>query len=79
MSAAKSVGNGTDSRQELIGAVLVNEEDDIMVINEKGLVIRTKVNSIRKMGRAATGVSIMKSEENEKMASITKINDKTIE
>ena len=68
-----------DKTGELIGAVLVNEEDDIMVINEKGLVIRTKVNSIRKMGRAATGVSIMKSEENEKMASITKINDKTIE
>ena len=68
-----------DKTGELIGAVLVNEEDDIMVINEKGLVIRTKVNSIRKMGRTATGVSIMKSEENEKMASITKINDKTIE
>ena len=66
-----------DKTGKLIGVVMVNEEDDIMVINEKGLVIRTKVNTIREMGRSATGVRIMKSDENVKIASITKINDKT--
>ena len=57
----------------LIGAELVNGDEDLMIINEKGLVVRTPMKDIRVMGRSAAGVRIMKSEEDAKVTSITKI------
>ena len=58
---------------KLIGAELVNGDEDIMVINEKGLIIRTSLEAIGLMSRSAAGVRIMKSEEDVKVASITKV------
>ena len=57
----------------LIGAELVNGDEDLMIINEKGLVVRTPMKDIRVMGRNAAGVRIMKSDEDVKVTSITKI------
>lgn len=58
---------------KLIGAELVNGDEDLMIINEKGLVIRTPMKDISVMGRSAAGVRIMKSEDDAKVTSITKI------
>ena len=57
----------------LVGSELVNGDEDLMIINEKGLVVRTAMKDIRVMGRAAAGVRIMKSEDGSKVTSITKI------
>ena len=57
----------------LVGAELVNGDEDLMIINEKGLVVRTPMKDIRLMGRSAAGVRIMKSDEDAKVTSITKI------
>ena len=57
----------------LVGAELVNGDEDLMIINEKGLVVRTPMKDIRVMGRSAAGVRIMKSDEDAKVTSITKI------
>ncbi len=57
----------------LIGAELVNGDEDLMIINEKGLVVRTPMKNIRVMGRSAAGVRIMKSDDDSKVTSITKI------
>ena len=57
----------------LIGAELVDGTEDLMIINEKGLVVRTAMKDIRVMGRAAAGVRIMKSDDESKVTSITKI------
>ena len=62
-----------DKSGKLIGAELVNGDEDLMIINEKGLVVRTAMKNIRVMGRSAAGVRIMKSEEDAKVTSITKI------
>ena len=62
-----------DKTGKLVGADLVNGDEDLMIINEKGLVIRTSVKNVRAMGRSATGVRIMKSSDNTKVASITKM------
>lgn len=58
---------------KLVGAELVNGDEDLMMINEKGLVVRTAMKNIRVMGRSAAGVKIMRSEEDAKVTSITKI------
>ena len=57
----------------LVGAELVNGDEDLMIINEKGLVVRTPMKDIRVMGRSAAGVKIMRSEDDAKVTSITKI------
>ncbi len=58
---------------KLVGAELVNGDEDLMIINEKGLVVRTPMKDIRTMGRSAAGVRIMKSSDEAKVTSITKI------
>lgn len=60
---------------DLVGAELVNGNEDIMIINEKGSVIRLEIKDIRVMGRSANGVRMMKMEDDVKVASITKIKD----
>lgn len=51
--------------------VLSGEEEDLIVISQRGQVIRTEINSIAKLSRATQGVKIMKLEEGDKVASAT--------
>jgi len=43
----------------LIGAAIVNDDDDIMLINSDGILIRIEASTISKMGRATKGVKVM--------------------
>jgi len=49
--------------------VLTGEEEDLIVISQKGQVIRTKISQISKISRATQGVRIMRLEEGDKVAS----------
>ena len=51
--------------------VLKGQEEDLIVISQRGQVIRTKISQIPKLSRAAQGVRIMKLEEGDKVASAT--------
>jgi len=51
--------------------VLTSQEEDLIVISQKGQVIRTKISSIPKLGRATQGVRIMRLGEGDKVASAT--------
>lgn len=63
----------SDRTGKLVGAELVNGDEDIMIINEAGTIIRTKTKDIGLMSRSAKGVKIMKTDEDTKVASITKV------
>ncbi|MBR5228647.1 MAG: DNA gyrase subunit A, partial [Firmicutes bacterium] len=45
---------------ELIGAMTVKEEDEVMLINSDGIIIRIKASDVSRLGRATQGVKIMK-------------------
>ena len=62
-----------DKTGDLVGAELVNGNEDIMIINEKGTIIRLEINDIRVMGRSANGVRMMTMEDDTIVASITKV------
>ena len=51
--------------------ILTGEEEDLIVISQRGHVIRTKVESISKLNRPTQGVRIMKLEPGDKVASAT--------
>jgi DNA gyrase subunit A len=57
----------------VVAATLVNPEDEIMLIGTNGVLIRTRVNEIREMGRTAQGVTLMNLEKGEKLASLSRI------
>jgi DNA gyrase subunit A len=50
----------TEVRGFLAGAFVVQDEDDVFLITESGQVIRTRVNEIRRAGRATQGVRVMR-------------------
>ena len=50
--------------------VLKGDEEDLIVISQKGHVIRTKIGSIAKLSRATQGVRIMRLESGDKVASV---------
>jgi len=49
--------------------ILTGEEEDLIVISQKGQVIRTKIGTIAKLGRATQGVRIMRLDPEDKVAS----------
>ena len=64
--------NATPKTGELVAAkVLTGEEEDLIVISEKGQVIRTKISQIAKLSRSTQGVRLMKLEQGDKIASAT--------
>ncbi len=50
----------TDKTGELVTIKAVKEEDDLMITNRSGVMIRMNVSDIRVMGRATQGVRVMK-------------------
>ncbi len=54
----------------LVGAAIIGENDDVMLITSGGTIIRTAVNGISRMGRATQGVMLMRLGEEEKIVSI---------
>jgi DNA gyrase subunit A len=71
--------NVTDKTGELIGLLNVNESQDLMITCKSGVTIRTSIASIREAGRATQGVKLIKLDEGDEIAAITKINDSDID
>ena len=58
---------------ELVGAMVVSEDDDIMLINSDGVIIRMQASEVSKLGRATQGVKIMNVGENTNIIAIAKV------
>ena len=54
----------------LVGAALVEPKNEVMLISTTGVLIRTPVESIREMGRATQGVTLINIDEGSTLASI---------
>jgi len=64
--------NATPKTGDLVAAkILSGEEEDLIVISQKGQVIRTKISQIAKLSRSTQGVRLMKLEPGDKIASST--------
>ncbi|WP_455537679.1 DNA gyrase subunit A [Terrisporobacter sp.] len=59
---------------KIIGAEMVDEKDQIMIINSDGILIRLQVEGISIYGRVTSGVKLMKTEDEVNVVSIAKIN-----
>jgi DNA gyrase subunit A len=52
---------------------LVTNVDEVMLITEKGILIRTAVAEIRETGRNAAGVRLMKLDEGDRLVAMAKV------
>ncbi|MPM07153.1 DNA gyrase subunit A [bioreactor metagenome] len=66
--------NISEKTGELVGAEMVNEDDEMMIINSDGVLIRLRVNEISLFGRVTSGVKLMKTNDEVNVVSIAKIN-----
>lgn len=58
---------------ELVGAMVVNEDDEIMLINSDGIIIRIRAAEVSRLGRSTQGVRIMKVEEDTNIIALAKV------
>ena len=60
---------------KVVAATLVHAEDEIMLITDTGVLVRTRVSEIREMGRATQGVTVFNTAEGERVVSVERISD----
>jgi DNA gyrase subunit A len=58
---------------KVVGATLVRPEDEIMLITDKGVLVRTRVAEIRELGRATQGVTLIALDEGAKLSGLQRI------
>ncbi len=66
--------NVTEKTGALVAIKSVTDDDDLMIITEKGITIRMAINSVRLMGRAAQGVKLINLRNGDKIASIARVS-----
>lgn len=60
----------TEKTGELVAIKAVNEEDDLMITNRSGIVIRTSMEALRVSGRATQGVRLIKLEKGDSISDV---------
>jgi DNA gyrase subunit A len=63
---------------KVVGAVLADDNDEVMLISTGGVLIRTSVAQIREMGRSTQGVTLIAIGEGEKLAGLERIEERDL-
>ena len=58
---------------KVVAATLVRPEDEIMLITDKGVLVRTRVAEIRELGRATQGVTLIALDDGAKLSGLQRI------
>ncbi len=58
----------------VVGAVLVNDTDEIMLITDGGILVRTRVNEISVVGRNTQGVTVIRLDKGERVVGVDRID-----
>ena len=70
----------TEKTGRLVAIKVVTDENDLMIINKSGILIRLKVADVRVMGRATQGVRLINpTKKNDTIASVCKVLSATDE
>ena len=69
----------TPKTGKLVGVKVVNGDEDVMLITDKGTIIRMKVEEISVLGRSTQGVTLMRTTDGGKVVSIEILEPENIE
>jgi len=65
----------SEKNGEVLDSFVINEEDQIILVTDKGQIIRVNVSQIRIAGRSTKGVSVFKIPEGDSIVSVSRIPD----
>ncbi|WP_448548665.1 DNA topoisomerase (ATP-hydrolyzing) subunit A [Thalassotalea fusca] len=65
----------SDRNGPVVGAVQVEDQDEIMLITDNGTLVRTRVNEVSVIGRNTQGVRIIRTAENESVVALQRIDE----
>jgi DNA gyrase subunit A len=63
----------TERNGKVVAATLVRPHDEIMLITDKGVLVRTRVSEIRELGRATQGVTLIGLDDGAKLSGLQRI------
>ena len=64
-----------DKTGHVVGVKAVNDNHEIMMITNEGIIIQIRMSDLRELGRVTSGVKLMDLAENVKIAKIAKVRD----
>jgi DNA gyrase subunit A len=65
--------NITDKNGDMVALRTVREDEDLMIITQSGIIIRTAVSGISKLGRSTLGVKLIRMGEGDEVATVARI------
>jgi DNA gyrase subunit A len=65
----------TERNGAVVGATLVREDDEVMLISERGTLVRTTVREISQVGRNTQGVTLIRLDEGDRLVGLGRIVD----
>ncbi|MEJ0105060.1 MAG: DNA gyrase subunit A [Bacteroidota bacterium] len=65
----------TEKTGKLVGILDVSEKEDLMITCKSGVTIRIKTSAVSEQGRATQGVKLIRLDEGDEIAAITKLDD----
>ncbi len=63
---------------KVVGAVLVMPSDQIMLITDGGVLVRTRVSEIREMGRATQGVTLISVDDGSRLSGVQRVAESDV-
>jgi DNA gyrase subunit A len=66
----------TDKNGPVVAIVSVTDDDQVLLITEKGILIRLKVRDVRETGRAAIGVRMINLDEGDRVVAVAKLAER---
>ena len=63
----------TERNGRVVAATLVHADDEIMLITDRGVLVRTRVSEIRELGRATQGVTLIALDDGSKLSGLQRI------
>jgi len=63
----------TERNGKVVGIQAVTDTDELMLITQKGMMIRTDLSALREIGRATQGVRLIKIDEDDKVVAVAKM------
>ncbi len=66
------VANLVEERGDLVGALITEPEDEVLVIMEKGKIVRSAVSEVNRTGRNTQGVTFAKPDKNDRIIAVAR-------
>jgi DNA gyrase subunit A len=59
----------------VVGAAQVDDGDEIMLISDKGTLVRTRIDEVSVQGRNTQGVRLIKLKKEERLVGLARVNE----